>query len=195
MFSMHWHPSKSKDVAIDGTRAISCMIGIFLLINGCSRSEPHRAQGATVLDPNVFTQQLRMAMDLGHLSKLTREDFGDPERSDLLLRTLVSAYYKAGPLLIGNSWSLRLMGDPADRIRGTEMSEAAYRELFKDPVFVFDGNNWSVEFNAFGPNGGMDRWTVAGHLDPETGTVHISEAKFEHAIEDVSWVWRESWGG
>jgi len=146
------------------------------------------------LDPNAFNRHLQQAIDVdaGDSAKMTREDFDalTPQAVDWFLRVLLSAHYKKGPLIIGSSWELRLQGDLAERVRGTNLSEMAFRELMKDPVFVFEGNKWTVECNAFGPDGGMDRWTFAGTFDPEKGTNVITKAQFKRVYEDADWVWR-----
>lgn len=55
--------------------------------------------------------------------------------------------------------------------RGREKSKAVFRELFRDPEFMFEGNKWTVVFNVIkeGEGGGaVDKWKVLGQHDPET---------------------------
>jgi hypothetical protein len=160
-------------------------------VGGCSKPDSVEVGQTRTLDPSIFNRQLQGAIYAGDLAKMTREVFDAPRAAESFLRVLLSAHYKKGPLIIGCSVDLRILGgDPVERMRGTNLSEMAFRQLFEDPVFVFEGNNWTVECNAFGPDGGMDRWTFAGTFVPETGTNVITKAQFTRVYENADWVWR-----
>jgi hypothetical protein len=61
--------------------------------------------------------------------------------------------------------------------RDNKKTEKALRELCRDPVFTFDGNHWTVEFNVLEPNGGADRWHVTGEFRPDTQSSRIDTIK------------------
>jgi hypothetical protein len=144
-----------------------------------------------VVDPNIINRHLQRAIDAGSWGKMTREDFKDPYTKTCFLSLLVTAQYnrKRGPVAIGSAYDLSLFGDPADHVRGTAMTEADFRTLLEDLVFAFEGNKWTIEFNAFGTDGGMDRWTLAGTFDPQEGTNVITKAQYKRVYEDASWLW------
>ena len=180
-----------------GATGVMCLLAsmslVVAFVGGCSKPDSVKVGQTRTLDPSVFNRHLQQAIDVGALAKMTREDFDafTPQAAGWFVRVLLSAHYERGPLIIGCDCDLLILGgDPAERVRGTNLSEMAFRELFEDPVFIFEGNNWTVECNAFGSSGGMDRWTFAGTFDPEKGTNVITKAQFKRVYEDAYWVWR-----
>ncbi len=100
-------------------------------------------------------------------SKFTRQDFSSPRGVDSLL-TEIAGLHQGPRHCPGSSVMLKMtMGEDSAWLRGTEKSEAVLHELAKDPEFSFEGNTWTVVFNVFKADGGVDRWKVIGEHDPE----------------------------
>lgn len=95
-----------------------------------------------------------------------REHVNDPQRVFQFLGEIT--FLHEGPGLVpGSSFALKTMGRLSDWLRGTAQNQADLLELCEDPDFVFEGNTWTVVFNAIKRNGGVDRWRVVGEHDPE----------------------------
>lgn len=156
--------------SVGGICATGWLLLICLLPGGCSKSGSGSSGKPVALDPNIFNRHLQQAMADGLLAKMDRGAFDDRDTVDWFLAGLVGAYYKRGPVVVGCARSLGIIGNPAERAQGTGLTEASFRELFKNPAFVFEGNKWTVEFNVFGPDGGLDHWMTTGYSDPESGT-------------------------
>lgn len=102
--------------------------------------------------------------------EFTRRDFDIPQKVDSFLGDV--AMFHDGPIgfVIGSSFRLRIMGPLEDWLRGSEKSEAALRELCKDPEFVFDHDVWTVVFNLIRSDGALERWRVVGEHDQRANT-------------------------
>jgi hypothetical protein len=67
------------------------------------------------------------------------------------------------------------MGDPSHWLRGKEKNKAILTRLCQDPQFRVADNRWTVTFNVFRSDGGVDEWTVIGVHDSESRTNKIEK--------------------
>jgi hypothetical protein len=79
---------------------------------------------------------------------------------------------------------------PEDWLGGTEESLAIATELTRDPEFVFKGNDWTVVLNVFNRDGSVDRWRLAGSLEPGTDLMLAERIDIAHLKPPGSFVFR-----
>jgi len=143
-------PSKTKTLYL--VTANSGKRGIFMVADG---GYIHVNSRAELLAINEILRE----------HAFTRRDFNDIQKVDLFLSEVMFLHH--GPSLVPGSSLMLRMTDASRWLRGTEKNEAILRELCEDPQFSFEGEVWSVVFNAFKPDGSVDQWKIVGEHHPE----------------------------
>ena len=108
--------------------------------------------------------------------RFERADFGDPLKVLLFLR-LVKLYDNGLPSDFGQTRALMNILRNDYRLNtwlgGTEKDEGVFKRLYRDPQILLEGNEWTIIYNVFKFNGGVDQWRLSGAHDPVMHTNQI----------------------
>ena len=107
--------------------------------------------------------------------RFPRDHFEDPNEVDYFLGLIVG--FRQGPRrYVGSSDLIRMLeGESLHRWNeGKVKDERVFRELCRDPIFRFTGEDrWTVMWNVFKEDGSVDQWTAEGRFDQQTQTNQI----------------------